>query len=74
VVTYRPGQPAAFRPGHGNGRALGDNAFDRAVAVLAGSALGSSSIPPPAPEAFPYLSAPHPADLPPLIGSPPAAG
>ncbi len=43
VLTYRPGQPAAFRPGDGNGRALGDNAFDIGVAVLAGSALGSAS-------------------------------
>lgn len=41
VITYRPGQPAAFRPGDGNGRALGDNALDIAVAVLAGSALGN---------------------------------
>ncbi len=60
--------------GRAYGRALGDNAFDRAVAVLAGSALGNSSTPPPATEAFPYLSAPQPADLPPLIGSAPAAG
>jgi len=74
VVTYRPGQPAAFHPGDGNGRALGDNAFDHAVALLAGSALGNSSTPPPATEAFPYLSAPKPADLPPLIGGAPAAG
>ena len=74
VVTYRPGQPAAFHPGGGNGRALGDNAFDHAVAVLAGSALGNSSTPPPATEAFPYLSAPRPADLPPLIGGAPTAG
>ena len=73
VVTYRPGQPAAFHPGDGNGRALGDNAFDHAVAVLAGSALGNSSTPPPATEAFPYLSAPQPADLPPLTGGGPTA-
>jgi hypothetical protein len=74
VVTYQPGQPAAFHPGDGNGRALGDNAFDHAVAVLAGSALGNSSTPPPATEAFPYLSAPQPADLPPLTGGAPTAG
>jgi len=36
VVTCQPGQPASFQPGGGNGRALGDNAFDIAVAVLAG--------------------------------------
>ena len=67
VVTYRPGQPAAFHPGDGNGRALGDNAFDIAVAVLAGSTLGTASVPRLATPAFPYLSAPQPADLPPLI-------
>ncbi len=66
VLTYRPGQPAAFRPGDGNGRALGDNAFDIAVAVLAGSTLGSACAPRLATPAFPYLSAPQPADLPAL--------
>jgi hypothetical protein len=66
VVTYQPGQPASFQPGGGNGRALDDNAFDIAVAVLAGSTLGNASVPrPPAPE-FPYLSAPRPAELPAL--------
>jgi Domain of unknown function (DUF4331) len=66
VLTYRPGQPAAFHPGDGNGRALGDNAFDIAVAVLAGAALGNASTSRQATPAFPYLSAPQPADLPPL--------
>jgi hypothetical protein len=69
VLTYRPGQPAAFHPGDGNGRALGDNAFDVAVAVLAGSTLGNASAPRHATPAFPYLSAPQPADLPPLLDS-----
>ena len=75
VLTYRPGQPAGFHPAEGNGRALGDNAFDIAVAVLAGSALGNASTPRQATPAFPYLSAPQPADLPPLADyfrSPPA--
>jgi hypothetical protein len=66
VLTYRPGQRAAFHPGDGNGRALGDNVFDTAVALLAGSALGNASTPRQATPAFPYLSAPQPADLPPL--------
>jgi hypothetical protein len=62
VVTYQPGRPASFQPGGGNGRALDDNAFDIAVAALAGSMLGNASVPrPPAPE-FPYLSAPIPAE------------
>ncbi|HEV8164566.1 MAG TPA: DUF4331 family protein [Actinomycetota bacterium] len=66
VLTYRPSQPAAFHPGDGNGRALGDDAFDIAVAVLAGSTLGNAAAPRQATPAFPYLSAPQPADLPPL--------
>jgi hypothetical protein len=66
VVTYQPGQPAAFQPGSGNGRALDDNAFDIAVAVLAGSALGNASVPRPPTAEFPYLSAPQPAELPAL--------
>jgi hypothetical protein len=66
VLVYRPGQPAAFHPGDGNGRALGDDAYDIAVAVLAGSTLGNAAAPRQATPAFPYLSAPQPADLPPL--------
>jgi hypothetical protein len=69
VLGYRPGQPAAFHPGDGNGRALGDNAFDIAVAVLAGSTLANASAPRRATPAFPYLSAPQPADLPSLLDS-----
>jgi hypothetical protein len=48
------------RTGDGNGRALGDNAFDIAVAVLAGSPVASTSAPRHPTPAFPYLSAPHP--------------
>ncbi len=66
VVAYQPGKPAAFQPGGGNGRALDDNAFDVAVAVLAGSALGDASVPRPATSEFPYLSASQPAELPAL--------
>jgi hypothetical protein len=67
VLGYRPGQPAAFHPGDGNGRALGDNAFDLAVAVLAGSPVASSSAPPQATPTFPYLSPSRPATLPALV-------
>jgi hypothetical protein len=66
VVGYRPGRPARFYPGGGNGRALGDDAFDIAVAVLVGSTLGNAATPRQATPAFPYLSAPQPAELPPL--------
>ena len=63
LVTYQPGQLASFQPGGGNGRALDDDAFDIAVAVLAGSTLGNASVPrPPTPE-FPYLSPPIPAEM-----------
>jgi hypothetical protein len=64
VLACRPGQPARFYPGDGNGRALDDNAFDIAVAMLAGSTLGGASLPRLATPAFPYLSAPQPAELP----------
>jgi hypothetical protein len=67
VLAYRPGWPAAFHPGGGNGRALGDDAFDIAVAVLAGSTLADASAPRRATPAFPYLSAPEPAELPALV-------
>src|SRR6266487_2729000 len=66
VLGYRPGQPATFHPGGGNGRALGEDAFDIAVAVLAGSTLGTAYVPRLATPAFPYLSGSQPADLPPL--------
>jgi len=46
VLTYRPGRPAGLCPGDGNGRTLGDNAFDVAIALLAGSALGNASTTP----------------------------
>ena len=62
VVTYQPGQPACFQPG----RALDDDTFDIAVAVLAGSTLGNASVPRPPTAEFPYLLAPQPAQLPAL--------
>jgi hypothetical protein len=67
VLGYRPGQPAAFHPGDGNGRALGDNAFDIAVGVLAGSPVASTSAPRQAAATFPYLSPSQPATLPALV-------
>jgi len=57
---------AVFEPGGGNGRALDDDSFDIAIEALAGSRLGTASVPRPATTAFPYLSAPEPADLPAL--------
>ncbi|MBO0817162.1 MAG: hypothetical protein J2P30_18710 [Actinobacteria bacterium] len=66
VVRYRPGAPAVFEPGGGNGRALGDDGFDIAVQFLAGHRLGNASTPRPATPEFPYLSPPQPTDLPAL--------
>jgi hypothetical protein len=67
VLGYRPGQPAAFHPGDGSGRAMGDNAFDIALAVLAGSPIAFTSAPPQATPTFPYLSPSQPATLPALV-------
>jgi hypothetical protein len=67
ILSYRPGQPAAFHPGDGNGRGLGDNAFDIAVAVLAGSPIAPTSAPRQATATFPYLSPSQPATLPALV-------
>lgn len=66
MSSLPPGTPARFEPGGGNGRALDDDGFDIAVGFLAGSPLGSSSVPRSATAAFPYLLAPQPADLPAL--------
>jgi hypothetical protein len=66
VMTYAPGLPAAYHPRDGNGRALSDDVFDIAVAVLAGSTLGNAAVPLQATSEFPYLSPPQPADLAPL--------
>src|SRR4029077_8778051 len=59
---HRAGQRRKPASG-GNGRALDDNTFDIAVAVLAGSTLGNASVPRPPTAEFPYLSAPRPAEL-----------
>jgi hypothetical protein len=61
MLTYRPGRPARFHPGDGNGWAPEDHAFDVAVEVLAGSRLANASAPRLATPAFPFLSAPQPA-------------
>jgi len=66
VPGRRKTSPAAFLPGGGNGRALSDDSFDIAIEVLTGSRLGNASTPRLATSAFPYLSAPQPADLPAL--------
>jgi hypothetical protein len=70
VLTRRGQLPAPLLPARsGNGRALDDNAFDIAVATLAGSTLGNASVPRPPATEFSYLSAPRPAELPVLAGT-----
>jgi hypothetical protein len=39
-LRYRPGQPARFAPGTGNGRGLHDDAFGTTLSLLVGRPLG----------------------------------
>jgi hypothetical protein len=55
VLTLRPGQPARYQPGTGNGRALRDDAFGTALSVLNGSPLGVTSSPHMTVSEFPHL-------------------
>jgi uncharacterized protein DUF4331 len=55
VLRLRPGEPARYAPGTGNGRGLDDDAFGVALSLLAGRDLGRSSSPHPAHGEFPYL-------------------
>jgi hypothetical protein len=57
VLQFRPGQPAGYHPGAGNGRGLYDDAFGAALSVLNGSPLGVSDSPHPVAHAFPHLPA-----------------
>lgn len=66
VLHYRPGQPARFLPGAGNGRALHDDAFGTAVSLFNGAPLGVSPSPHPLVAAFPHLPPPGHRDMPAL--------
>lgn len=66
VLQYRPGEPARFAPGNGNGRALHDDAFGIALSAFAGDDLGSTVSPHRVNPEFPHLSAPNREDLPAL--------
>lgn len=66
VLHFRPGQPARFYPGAGNGRGLHDDAFGTAVSLFNGAPLGVSPSPHPVVGAFPHLAPAGHRDLPAL--------
>jgi hypothetical protein len=66
VLRYRPGQPARYAPGTGNGRGLHDDAFGTTLSLLAGGQLGVTASPHPVVPRFPYLAPPGHEDLPAL--------
>ena len=65
-LRYRPGQPARFAPGTGNGRGLHDDAFGATLSLMVGRPLGLTSSPYPAVPQFPHLAAAGYDDLPAL--------
>jgi hypothetical protein len=65
-LRYRPGQPAQFAPGAGNGRGLHDDAFGATVSLMAGRPLGLTASPHPVVAEFPHLADPSHDDLPAL--------
>lgn len=67
VLRFRPGQPARYEPGSGNGRGLHDDAFGAAVSAFNGSSLGRSASPHPVVADFPHLAAAGDDDLVPLL-------
>lgn len=66
VLRYRPGQPARFAPGTGNGRGLHDDAFGTALSLLAGDQLGGTTSPNLVVPEFPYLAPTGQEDIPAL--------
>ncbi len=55
-LRYRPGQPARFAPGTGNGRGLHDDAFGTTLSLLVGHPLGVTTSPYPVVAEFPHLA------------------
>jgi hypothetical protein len=66
VLRYRPGQPARFAPGTGNGRGLHDDAFGTTLSLLAGRPLGVTASAYPVVPGFPHLAPAGHEDLPAL--------
>jgi hypothetical protein len=65
-LRYRPGQPARFAPGTGNGRGLHDDAFGITVSLIVGHPLGVTTSPYPAVPEFPHLAPAGHDDIPAL--------
>ncbi len=66
LLRYRPGQPARYAPGTGNGRGLHDDAFGTALSLLAGKQLGVTTSPHPQVPGFPHLAPAAHEDIPAL--------
>jgi Domain of unknown function (DUF4331) len=65
-LRYRPGQPAHFAPGTGNGRGLHDDAFGATLSLMTGRPLGVTASPHPVVPQFPHLAPAGNDDLPAL--------
>ena len=66
LLRYRPGQPARFAPGTGNGRGLHDDAFGTTLSLLVGRQLGVATSPYPVVPVFPHLAPAGHDDIPAL--------
>ena len=65
-LRYRPGQPARFAPGTGNGRGLHDDAFGTTLSLMVGRRLGVTTSPYPVVPEFPHLAPAGHDDIPAL--------
>ncbi len=65
-LRYRPGQPAQFAPGIGNGRGLHDDAFGTTLSLMVGRPLGVTTSPHPVVPEFPHLAPAGHDDIPAL--------
>lgn len=65
-LRYRPGQPARFAPGTGNGRGLHDDAFGTTLSLMVGRPLGVTASPYPVVPDFPHLAPAGHDDIPAL--------